>query len=73
MSDYLIEDPRAQNAYLVNGAEDLDEAIAAAQDHEPQRRTSEASMRTYATDVTETPELLDSRAYPLGQPVVIEL
>lgn len=75
--DVLIEDPRALNSYLVTGAEDVEEAIEAAQEREPKRYTSELSMQMHATVLDDlegdAEDFVAGRGYALGQPVAIEL
>jgi hypothetical protein len=73
--DVLINDPRLSAAYLVENADDVEEAIEAVMDAEPRYYQSAQGLSMYATDVTELPDVLaDAEAdLPLGQPKRLDL
>lgn len=73
MDAYLIDDPKLSQAYLVKNADDVEEAVEAVVEAEPRYYDSALGITQYATNVSENPEALDRRDFPLGQPKVIDL
>lgn len=73
--DFFIEDPRLSTAYLVENADDVDEAVEAVLEAEPRYYDSARGVAQFVTDVTENRDLVEDRQadLPLGQPRVIDL